>query len=297
MRDERHRERVHDSGHDVQQDERRVGEDDQQGTDERADREREHEADPDERGDAEPAPADELPASAQGSERRGVLELHDLREKRPAHGEPDRDGAEEHGRGQHNPGADRDQQRAEQGAETGERQAVRVDRADLVPPVDLDEGLRRRGLHEPEAEQCERRPERDHEQHQRARPLARGVDAEQPEAAEDERLHERDHDPERDEDEADARRRARPAVRRTSAPHWTGSAPRRACAQGEAARRDARSCVVTSQTSSSEQDPDRDQRRRRVAEQGGQGLSSPSRPRCRRSPSRRCRRRPPVGTA
>ena len=39
-RDERHRERVHDSGHDVEQDERRLGEDDQQGADERADRER-----------------------------------------------------------------------------------------------------------------------------------------------------------------------------------------------------------------------------------------------------------------
>ena len=89
-------------------------------------------------------------------------------------------------------------------------------------------------------------------------PSPDGVDAQQPEAAEHERLHERDQDPERDEDAVRCPRRARPAARRTCARHWTGSAPRRAGAQGEAARRPPRG-ASHQPDEQKEQDPDRDQ--------------------------------------
>jgi hypothetical protein len=165
----------------------RLGEDDQQGADERPDREREHEADPDREATRNQRPRTSSPlrrkapsAEASSSSTTCARNAHrtasqsaiGLRTTVAVSTTQARPRAAACGTG----------------AETSERQAVRVDRPDLVPPVDLDERLRGRGLHEPEAEQRERRAERDHEQHQRARPLARGVDAQQPEASEHERL-------------------------------------------------------------------------------------------------------------
>ena len=157
-----------------------------------------------------------------------------------------------------------------QRAEPSERQAIRVDRADLVPPVDFGQGHRRRRLHEPEAEQCERRAERDHEQHQRARPLARGVHPQQPEAAEHGRLHERDHDPERDEDESDAHEEPDPP--RGVHARGTGQDPPPGAPVCKAKRHAGPPRGASHEPDEQqEQDPDRDQGRRRVPDEGRHG--------------------------
>ncbi len=201
---ERHGKRVDDPGDEIERSRRRVRDEDEESAEERAGRERQYRAHPDQRSDPQPAAAHELAAPTKRMQGRAVLELHDLREQRPANDEPDGDRDEESGRRQRGPGAHGDAEGGEEGADSRQRDPVGPDRPDRAARVDLDESARGRGLDQAQSKQRQGRPDHDEDEDQRARRLPFGLDAEQPESAEEELLEQRRHEGDRDQEQADA---------------------------------------------------------------------------------------------
>ena len=128
QRDERHRERIHDAGDDVENANGSVGGEDEDRAEQRAGEERERRADADERADADPAAPHQLGAASQRGERAKVLELDHGCHEAPADREPDRDRDEEDGARQHDPDDDEERDRAEKRPEPAEREPIRAPR-------------------------------------------------------------------------------------------------------------------------------------------------------------------------
>jgi len=90
----------------------------------------------------------DLAAAAKRIQPRATLKLDDLREKRPAHGKPDRDGNQKPADAECETCCNREGETGEEGAKPAESDAVSGDRADRLAGVDAHQRAGSRSLDE-----------------------------------------------------------------------------------------------------------------------------------------------------